>query len=161
MLSEKESPWKKSKNGSHRFYPTTEIEPAEDSIFYIDSNVVLELASFSVQNYEPSFAISWFLWHSRALFTGHVLVLIGHVLILIGHALGSCPSLTWEKRVLKGRVPVERSVHSNIVLTNQSRCQEKPVGSNNIIKLSILMWQRHDVLNIFMTWILKCNVHHI
>ena len=35
MLSEKESPWKKSKNGSHRFYPTTEIEPAEDSIFYI------------------------------------------------------------------------------------------------------------------------------
>lgn len=54
MLSEKECLWKKSKNGSHLFYPMTEIESAEDSIFYIQIAMSFgntELASFSVQNY--------------------------------------------------------------------------------------------------------------
>lgn len=51
----------------------------------------------------------------------------------------------------KGRVSVEMSVHFNIVLPSQSRCHEKPAGSNNILNTSILVWEGRDVLKIFMT----------
>ena len=87
MLSEKESLWKKSKNGSRRFYPTRGIEPAEDSMFYIQ--IAMSFGNLAPSQYKTVNRPS----QSRDFSGIHVLFLQVHVLTLIGHVLGLCPSL--------------------------------------------------------------------
>lgn len=88
MLSEKERPWKKSKNGSRRFYHTTEIEPADDSIFYVQ--IATSFGNLLPSQYQTMNRPS----QSRDFSGIHVLFLQVHVLMLIGHVLDSCLSLT-------------------------------------------------------------------
>ena len=153
MLSEKECLSKKSKNGSHRFYPTTGIEPAEIEYF-----VYRWLCPSG-----PLFLLDTKVWA----------VLRNHVIFVASMCSfdSACVDANWSraglmsfadtKQMRKGQVSLEITVYFTIVLTKQSRCQEKPVGIKKGFKYVNLIWQGRDVLNIFMTWILKCIVHHV